>query len=282
MTDVLTQHAVDFIREQGRRRTSRCCCTSRTRRCTRRRSRARTGSCRTRPRTTSSPPSGTETLFADEPLPRRPNYAKPPAGKPALQQQIAGLKPLGPETVSSDRSIKDRLRMLAAVDESTGAIVDALRETGRLDDTRDRLHVRPRLLLRRARPVDRAAAGVRGVDPHPADRPLPGAGEVAPAAVEQTVLSLDLAPTLLELGRAEPPAKLHGRSLVPLLAGGEAAKAFPPSATCSCSTGRDTVFPRVHKMGYDALRTDRWKLIRYQELDGRGRAVRPAGKTRTR
>ena len=30
----------------------------------------------------------------------------------------------------------------------------------------------------------------------------------------------------------------------------------------------DTVFPRMHKMGYVALRTDRWKLIHYKELPG--------------
>lgn len=30
----------------------------------------------------------------------------------------------------------------------------------------------------------------------------------------------------------------------------------------------DTVFPRVLKMGYRALRTARWKLIRYKEFDG--------------
>ena len=206
-------------------------------------------------------------LFADEPLPRRPNYAKPPEGKPALQQQIPGLKPLGAETVSSDKSIRDRLRMLAAVDESTGAIVDALRETGRLDDTvvvftsdhgyfygEHGLSTERRLAYEESMRIPlivRYPALVK-----------------SPRRVQQTVLTLDLAPTLLELGKAEAPAKLHGRSLVPLLAGGEAAKAFPPSRDVLVQYWTDTVFPRVRNMGYDALRADGWKFIRYRELEG--------------
>jgi arylsulfatase A-like enzyme len=30
----------------------------------------------------------------------------------------------------------------------------------------------------------------------------------------------------------------------------------------------DKVFPRIQKMGYKAIRTDRWKYIHYVELDG--------------
>ena len=30
----------------------------------------------------------------------------------------------------------------------------------------------------------------------------------------------------------------------------------------------DTVFPRVHKMGYQAIRTERWKYIHYIDLEG--------------
>ena len=206
-------------------------------------------------------------LYAEDPLPRRPNYGKPPVRQPALEQQIPGLKPLGPETVSSDRSIKDRLRMLAAVDESTGAIVDALRKAGRLDDT---------LIV-----VTSDHGYFYGEHGLSTERRLAYEESIRiplivryPALVKsargaaQTVLSVDLAPTLLELGRAPSPAKLHGRSLVPLLTGGEAAKAFPASRDVLVQYWTDTVFPRVRNMGYAALRTDRWKLIRYQELTG--------------
>ena len=41
-------------------------------------------------------------LFEGAKLPRRPNWNVPPLDKPALQQKIAGLAPLGPETGSTD------------------------------------------------------------------------------------------------------------------------------------------------------------------------------------
>jgi N-acetylglucosamine-6-sulfatase len=206
-------------------------------------------------------------LFENDQLPRRPNYAKPPADKPALLQEIEGLKPLGSETVSSDRSIKDRLRMLAAIDESTGSIVEALRETGRLDDTvfvftsdhgyfygEHGLSTERRLAYEESIRIPLIVRYPKLV--------------TSARKADQTVLSLDLAPTLLELGGAQPPAKLHGRSLVPLLRGGEAAKAFPPARDVLVQYWTDTVFPRVRRMGYDALRTDRWKLVAYREQAG--------------
>jgi N-acetylglucosamine-6-sulfatase len=88
-----------------------------------------------------------------------------------------------------------------------------------------------------------------------------------PRKIEQTVLSVDLMPTLLELGKAEAPKTLHGRSLVPLIRG-EQASSFPPSRDVFVEYYTDTVFPRVRKMGYTALRTDRWKLVHYKELQG--------------
>jgi N-acetylglucosamine-6-sulfatase len=204
-------------------------------------------------------------LYANDPLPRRPNYAVPPTDKPALMQKIEGLKPLGPETVSSDRSIKDRLRMLAAVDESTGALVDALREAGMLDDTlivvtgdhgyfygEHGLSTERRLAYEESMRIPLIMSWPKRV--------------TKPRKVEQTVMTLDLAPTLLELGHAEAPGTLHGRSLVPLLRGEDSS--FPPSRDVFVEYYTDTVFPRVHKMGYIALRTDRWKLIHYKELPG--------------
>src|SRR4029079_10970941 len=88
-----------------------------------------------------------------------------------------------------------------------------------------------------------------------------------PRKVEQTVLSLDLMPTLLELGKAEAPKTLQGRSLVPLIRGDESSS-FPASRDVFVEYYTDTVFPRMHKMGYVALRTERWKLIHYKELPG--------------
>jgi N-acetylglucosamine-6-sulfatase len=204
-------------------------------------------------------------LFASDPIPRRPNYGKPPTDKPALMQKIDGLQPLGPATVSSDRSIKDRLRMLVAVDESTGAVVDALREMGQLDNT---------LIV-----ITSDHGYFYGEHGLSTERRLAYEESIRiplimwcpklitkPRKVEQTVMSLDVAPTMLVLGGAKPPAKLHGMSLAPLLRGDGAN--FPKSRDVLIEYYTDTVFPRMHKTGYVALRSDRWKLIHYKELDG--------------
>ena len=74
-------------------------------------------------------------LYTDAPLPRRDNYGVPPRGKPALERRIDGLAPLGKGTVTTDEIIRDRLRMLAAVDESLGRIMAALDKQGVLDKT---------------------------------------------------------------------------------------------------------------------------------------------------
>lgn len=206
-----------------------------------------------------------ESLYANDAIPRSPSYGKPPTDKPALMQKIDGLKPLGLETVSTDRSIKGRLRMLAAVDESTGEIVAALRNSGRLENT---------LFI-----VTADHGYFYGEHGLSTERRLAYEESIriplimrcptlipTPRRVEQTVFSLDLAPTLLELGRAEKPQKLHGMSLVPLLDRDE--PSFPKSRDVFVEYYTDTVFPRMNKMGYTALRTDRWKLIRYKDLTG--------------
>jgi len=74
-------------------------------------------------------------LYAGLAVPRRPNAAKPPAGKPALERKIDGLPPLGPATGTDDETIRNRLRMLKAVDEGVGQMLRALEMTGQLDNT---------------------------------------------------------------------------------------------------------------------------------------------------
>jgi len=75
-------------------------------------------------------------------------------------------------------------------------------------------------------------------------------------------LTTDLAPTIVELAGAPAMPGIDGRSLVPLFARTPAdwRKSFLIEYTT------DIVFPRTLKMGYDAVRTDLYKYIRYRDL----------------
>ena len=201
-------------------------------------------------------------LYTDAAIPHRPNYGKAPAGKPALLRQIGNLPPLGPKTVTDDETIRNRLRMLASVDEGVGEIFKVLEQQKQLDNTlivftsdegyfygEHGLSVERRLAYEESARI-------------PLFMRWPGlikAGSVS----DQFALNIDLAPTLLEIGGA-PAKDLHGRSLVPLLRGGK----VPWRNSFLIEYFSDKVFPRVLNMGYQALRTDRWKYIRYVDLDG--------------
>jgi arylsulfatase A-like enzyme len=77
-------------------------------------------------------------------------------------------------------------------------------------------------------------------------------------------LTIDLAPTFLDLAGLAPGPDIDGRSLVPVLKGRVAdwRRSFLIEYTS------DTVFPRIDRMGYDAVRTERYKYVRFRELVG--------------
>jgi N-acetylglucosamine-6-sulfatase len=202
------------------------------------------------------------TLYADAGIPRRPSYGVAPSGKPALERAIEGLPPLGPETVFPDGAIRDRLRMLVAVDESLGRMLDVLEEKGELENTvvvvtsDHGFFYGEHGLSEERRLAYEESLRIPLVIRYP---PLVEAG----ALIDPMVLTLDLAPTFLELGGVAPKP-LDGRSLVPLFRGetGDWRDLF------FVEYYSDIVFPRIVNMGYEAVRTERYKLIHYLELQG--------------
>ena len=203
-------------------------------------------------------------LYADAAIPRRFNCTDTLEGKPALQRSIAGLPPLGPDTATSDETIRDRWRMLAAVDEGIGQLFSALDDSGILDSTvivfagdhgywygEHGLSVERRLAYEEA---IRIPLLIR----YP---PQVARGQVA----DELAGSIDIAPTLLELAGAGSEYDMDGRSLLPL-PGDESRTVRPESVLIQYYS--DTVFPRVLNMGYRAVRTQRYKYIRYTDLNG--------------
>lgn len=200
-------------------------------------------------------------LYAGAKVPRRPNALEAPVRKPALLRQIPGLEPLGPKTGSSDDAILNRLRMLAAIDDSVGDLLRQLEASGQLDRT---------LIVftsdhgyfygEHGLSVERRLAYEEGIRiPLFVRYPAlikPGTRR------NQMVLTVDFAPTLIELAGAPVPAGLHGRSFTSLFAANGPAlrDAF------MIEHFSENVFPRTRQMGYRAIRTEGWKYIHYVDL----------------
>lgn len=201
-------------------------------------------------------------LYAGAKLPRRPNFAQPPAGKPALERRIGDLPPLGAATAPTDTAVLNRMRMMKAVDEGLGALLATLERTGQLDSTvvvltsdhgyfygEHGLHAERRLAYEETIRIPllvRYPAAVRA-----GSRPA------------QFALTADIAPTMLDLARA-PALATQGASLAPVLAG----RNPKWRDRFLIEYYSDTVFPRIRNMGYRAVRGERWKYIHYRELEG--------------
>jgi N-acetylglucosamine-6-sulfatase len=201
--------------------------------------------------------------YRDRAMPRRPNAFKPPVDKPALMRRIGSLPPLGRDTATTDDEMRGRAEMLLGVDDSLGRILGALEKAGTLDQTvivftsdhgyfygEHGLNEERRLAYEEAIRIPlliRYPPRVKG-------------GVVA----AEMVLTIDLAPTMLQLAAVEPRPGMDGRSLAPIFSG--TAGAWRESFLVEYYT--DTVFPRILTMGYSAVRTKTAKYIEYRELTG--------------
>lgn len=212
------------------------------------------------------PPRRHAKRFEGAPVLRRPNYGAP-RGKPALQRPVEGLPPLSEKTATPEEVIRNRWRLVAAVDESVERLFEILQDTGKLNNTlfiltsdqgyfygEHGLSEEQRLAYDESIRVPLIMRFPRLIQPATANNAL--------------ALNVDIAPTLLELAGAPMPPGLHGRSLLPLFT-------TPPGYPLQWRSAvlleylpqSEEHMPRIAGLHYQAIRTDGWKYIHYTSLD---------------
>ena len=153
--------------------------------------------------------------LADVSLPKPPSFDE--ADVSDKPDWIGDNPPLNPQQVAFAQDLyRKRLQSMLAVDEMIGQLVDTLRESGELEDTYifftsdNGFHLG----------THRLTAGKWTAYEEDINVPLIVRGPGVPEGrkLEHLVLNNDLAPTFAELGGAEAPAFVDGRSLAPLLA----------------------------------------------------------------
>lgn len=238
MTDLLTRYAVDFVRKPRGKPFSMVL--------------AHKGV-----HGPFTPADRHRTLYGSDPIRRAANAADTLADKPALRRNANAANPQRP---LNDETIRQQLATLASIDEGVGRVLAALEETRQLDNTfivftSDNGYLWGEHGLGDKRAAFDESIRIPWLVRYPS---LVRAG----SRIRNFVLNVDLAPTMLELSRIAPVPDMKGRSLVPLLAG--RAKAWRTAFLCEYF--EEQQFPRVPS--WQALRTERFKFVRYTGLDG--------------
>lgn len=153
--------------------------------------------------------------------------------------------------------------MLAAVDRGLGRLIEALEARGVLDETivivtSDQGFFYGEFGLAQERRL--------AYEPSihiPLIIRFPGV--VAAGSRPRTLASnVDIAPTMLKLAGVPLPEDMDGVSMVPVFR--DPTHVVRDAFLIEYYT--DTVFPRLQNMGYKALRTERYKYVRYEERAG--------------
>jgi arylsulfatase A-like enzyme len=156
--------------------------------------------------------------------------------------------------------LKDYLRTIASVDDNVGRVLDYLDESGLADNTLVVYTSDQGFYLGEHGWYDKRWIYEESVRT-PLLMRLPGT-VAAGADNSDLVANLDLAPTFLDLAGARIPAPMQGRSLRPILDG---------TATAPLRLGLyyhyyESEGPHAVPVHYGVI-TDRYKLVRYPELD---------------
>ena len=159
-----------------------------------------------------------------------------------------------------DRFVRTYLATLLSVDESVGKIYETLRASGQLDNTLVIFTSDNGFVLGEHGRVDKRTMYDESLRVPLLVRypPLIRSGTV----VDKMVLSLDLAPSILDICGTQPLPNIHGRSWKQLLSGNT--RGWRTSFLYEYNYEKQ--FPYTPNVR--GIRTDDWKLIRYPNGDG--------------
>jgi len=208
-----------------------------------------------------------EQLYKGCVFPRKPNMLAPATvakHKPAwteafeIKRTERSQQLLRPIHSGEQEEIRLRAAMMASVDEGLGMLFEALERTGQLDDTLifflgDNGYFFGEHGLGPERRFG-YEEGIRA--PFLARYPK---RIKAASRLRNLVICQDIAPTLIELAGGKPGSQVQGRSLLPLLAGKRAGW----RKSILVEYWAENAMPWLIGMTYRAVRTDRYKYIRW-------------------
>jgi arylsulfatase A-like enzyme len=213
-------------------------------------------------------------LYQDAVFPKKPNMLsceEVVRSKPAWKEafEIKHAKPsramLEAIHAGTQEEIRERARMMAAVDDGVGMLLDALERKGELDDTAILfLGDNGYFFGEHGLGPERRFAYEEGIR---APFVLRFPRKVKPATrIPNLVICQDIAPTWLELAGGKPGPQIQGRSLLPLLA----RRSSPQwRRSILVEYWAENAMPWLVGMTYKAVRTGRYKYIHWVN---RGRA----------
>lgn len=194
---------------------------------------------------------------------RRPNAFVTPKDKPALMREINDLPELGKVTGTPERVIRDRAAMLMAIDEGLGEILNMLENKKLVNNTvvvfaSDHGYFYGEHGLNEERRLAyEESLRIPLLIQYP---PLTNKG----FEIDQMTLNIDLAPTLLEFAGVKKDSLMDGKSLLPLIKGEEP---IGWRTSFFMEYYSDKVWPRMVNMGYQGIRSTRYKYIQYTDLE---------------
>ncbi len=164
-----------------------------------------------------NPPERYKNLYADAKIPKPITWDDDRNLKPSAFAKADNMIGKFKDVVDLDSFLKDYYRCVTGVDDNVGKVLDALKETGKLDDTAifytaDNGFFAGEWQAFDKRFMHEPSIRVPMLVRYPK---LVKAGNTP----KPMVLNIDIAPTLLDLAGVAIPKHMHGRSFVPVLKG---------------------------------------------------------------